>query len=237
MRKALFAAAVALMIVPSAGQADVSTQTLETGFVSFGWNDGPDYLYGEVWISSTSDLDPSVDPGSVFPIVIDPNDPPEPPVSATSSTVRASGYVNGCLEVLDEFNDPTYRCFGSNIDEPLTSDEVSFDGVPLPGNAYTFSFDTTIDGPVGEPVPLSLSGSFAKPDDTYIGVCPMCVRVNPWMHEGTTHADIRHSETILSRSGYRGGVSLELDLFEDPILTDAGGYYTLTRETTAGAEI
>jgi len=237
MRTMILSAAALLATLPVGARADVTTSTTESANVQFFYADGPTQIYGEARITSTTSPAPAADPGSLFPIVIDPNDPPAPPAALTETVQELNGYVNGCGEFDDGFGNPTFRCFGSSFDQPLAPGEVTFDGVPLPGNAMTFSVTVEIDGPFGDPMLIDLDGTFAEPSSTGYGSCPTCTDVNPWMHDGTTHVDVDSYQSLLYRSGYDGVVSMSSpDLFTGAVPADAGMYYYLAHELHADAE-
>lgn len=238
VRKLILSTAVVLVALPMGARADVSTSLTEAANVQIFYTDAPNYLYGEAWITSTTTPAPAADPGTLFPIVVDPNDPPEPPAAATELTQQLRGYLTGCGEFEDAFGNPTFRCFGGNFDQALEPGEVTFDSVPLPGNAMTFSVTVEVEGPFGDPMLVDLDGAFAEPSSTGYGACPLCTDVNPWMHDGTTHVDVDSYQSLIYRNGYDGTVSLNApDLFTGSVPADGGMYYYLSLATHADAEV
>lgn len=237
MRKLILSTAVVLVALPLGARADVTTSLTEAVNVQLFYAEGPTQIYGEAWITSTTTPAPAADPGSLFPIVIDPNDPPEPPAAVAETTQQLRGYLNGCAEFDDGFGNPTFRCFGSDFDQPLEPGEVTFDSVPLPGNAMTFSVTVEVDGPFGDPMLVDLDGAFAEPSNTGYGGCPLCADVNPWMHDGTTHIDVESYQSLLYRNGYEGGVNVTApDLFIGSVPATGGMYYNLSQTAYADAE-
>jgi hypothetical protein len=219
-------------------RAAVTTDVAEVATVFINHFDGPTQLFGDLFIEQTTSLDPVVDPNSLFPIVIDPNDPPDPPASLATTSRRVRGQLSGCGEFLDQFNQLVFRCFGGGIDQPMAEGDLTFDAVPLPGNAFTFSMSVTVAGPFGDPLVFDIDGAFAEPRNTGLGACPGCANVNPWMNEGRVHVDLDHYEALISRTGYQGGVAIDAPGFLDEFITNGtSANYSLQRRTHADAEI
>lgn len=237
MRKLMLTVALAATIAPSIATADVATSLTETYNANVFWGDGPSQIWGSLQIDVTTTPAPAVDPGSLFPIVIDPNDPPTPPASATEVTRRLTGYLSGCVETEDQWGNPTYRCFGGSFDQQLDADEVTLDGVPLPGNAVTFATTVEISDPWGQPASVAIGGELYEPFDTATGLCATCVRANPWLHDGRAHLDLRSDQVLLSRSGYEGELQVTVPFVSsDPLPFDIGAWYLLRHALTADAD-
>ena len=238
MRKLILSTAVLLVALPLGARADVGAALTDNAWVSIFYSDDSTYITGDLWIESATSPAPAIDPDSLFPIVIDPNDPPEPPVALTETTQTLRGYLNGCGELEDEFGNPTFRCFGGDFEQPFAPGDLTFDGVPLPGNAMTFSATVEIDGPFGDPMFVDLDGSFAEPRNTVFDPCPTCTSVNPWIHDGATHVDVDAYDALIVRNGYDGSVAVTApDMFTGTVPAGAGMYYYTALSAHADAEI
>jgi len=137
---------------------------------------------------------PAVDPGSVFPITIDPNDPPAVPANAVTEEVTLDGYASIC--------EWSTGCWGTYLSQDsVPAGFLSFDDAPLPGNAITVSGTLTLDdGPVPVEVTIQMRG--ARPAVTRLWTDNTIMHPNVWADGSEVHAGTDTYVPLLTRHTY-----------------------------------
>lgn len=221
----LAVAAIALGAIPVSANPTASADIRDQGFIGGSFYNGTISVGGQANFYRTTSIDPSVDPNSLFPIIIDPNDPPEPPVGATSETLTVSGNIGIC-------NYAVFGCSNFNFSN-LTGGTLVFDDLPLAGNSITWTMSGIATGGLG-PQPISISLTAARP--AYTGLDPFNGnhQVNPWIDGSDVHVNESSFTRLFSRNQYivTGSVQTTFGTFA---LT--GSYAYLDRYVQAAASV
>jgi hypothetical protein len=133
--------AMALTVAPASANPTASARTRDVIYISVASYLPSGQIGGWLEFTRTTEPGPSVDPNSLFPIVVDPNDPPEPPASAATETWTGYGYLYLC---------DWYA--GGCSELQLTGDDaptLTIDDLPAPGNAIDWSITGVVDGNAG----------------------------------------------------------------------------------------
>lgn len=136
----------------------------------------------------------AVDPGSVFPITIDPNDPPEAPASLVTESLTFSGFVFAC--------EWSVGCWNRSIDvDSVPAGFFTFEDSPLPGNALTLSGSLSLeDGPY--PLDLAIDLRADRPAVTRLWTDNTIVHPNVWADGSDVHVGSDTYAPLLTRHTY-----------------------------------
>lgn len=241
MRKFVLSTVALVAMLPLPSSAAATTDLVESIPLNFDVNEpienGFLWMFGNLSIEVVSRVAPSADPGSLFPIVIDPNDPPTPPAAATDVTRQLRGVIHGCLEIYEP--EYSFRCYDVGIDEPLAESELTIGSVPLPGNDIHLATTLEVVDHFGDPHEIDLAATLERPSETSTGLCAhQCANVNPWISGGDAHIGVSHGDVILFRNGYAIEMNLTSPvLIPQPVSVNAWGAYVLQRRTSVGADV
>jgi hypothetical protein len=235
VKKLLLLLGMTALTVPAAAHANPSVTTRESASTSFAIVDGTSSLFGTINVEATTVPSSNVDPNDLFPIIVDPNDPPS---AGTETEYRLYSYLSGCA-VFPSPSGPTFRCFGGSHVGLISSDAVTFENLPLPGNRVTLDLDVVIPGPFADLLNVDMQIELAEPTHTQQNACPMCPSVNPWTNGTRVHLDVRDDQGVLYRSGYSGEAHVTLPEVFGPETQTAGvgGSYSLSRAWSADVEV
>lgn len=187
---ALLALAAAASTVPaSADDPSATARIRDTGGVQAEVHTGDGVIGLYLTFERVTTPEAGLDPNGLFPIVIDPNNPPEPPASATSETWSLQGYVYMC-----DWN------VGWCEDRGLTSADaslLSIEDSPLAGNAMH------VTGMVALPSgPVEVDLRAAKPQVTRLWTDNTIVHPNVWQDGSDVHAGTDTYAPLLTRHTY-----------------------------------
>ena len=194
-------AGIALSAVPAhADEPSVTSRVRDTGQV-FGWFPMPNG-HADIYLNyqRTTTPAPSVDPGSIFPITIDPNDPPETPANAVTESLTLQGWISTC--------DWNIGCWSAYLTEASVPEGfLSFDDAPLPGNAITVSGTLSLeDGPFPLDVTIQIRG--ARPDVTRLWTDNTVLHPNVWVDGSDAHAGTDTYAPLITRHTYSASGSV-----------------------------
>lgn len=178
------------------------------------------YNYVSFYLQRQRTLSPSASPGTLFPIVIDPNSPPTPPASAFTETLSGNVFVGGCL--------PNTGCWGEQV--PLSKVTLTVEEAPFLANAVTIAFTTTVQGNV----PFTATLRFDRPAYTTFGNVGTPPSVNPWTSGSNAHVEAGASRQVMVRYGYATVGSITGPQVGTASPT-TGGYFQIDRWMTAMA--
>jgi hypothetical protein len=226
MKRYLFAAAMATTLAlaspASAADPSASSKVRDTGYVEGRWQDGNQFVGFYIAYERLTQLEPAVNPGPIFPITVDPNNPPAAPASAVSESVTIQGaglfYCDFDLGVCDqEFISP-----GTPNDGLITLEDS-----PLPGNAMNVVAEVDLSG-----VTVSIDARLARPGTTRLWTDNTILHPNVWQDGNTLSAKPEVIQPILTRHTYQmeGTGSLNGNS-----LTPAFGYAYFSRDLHVNA--
>lgn len=186
-------AAIALGTIPASANPTASVDIRDQGAIGGSYYDGAISAGGQIFFSRTTTVDPSADPNSLFPIIVDPNDPPEPPASATSETLTVGGNLSICTFGV-------FACSYASFSD-LTGSSLTFDDLPLAGNSVTWTTTAVATGGLG-PQPMTMTLTAARP--SYTGLDPFngSQQVNPWIDGSDAHVSESSFTRLFARSQY-----------------------------------
>lgn len=132
------------------------------------------------------------DPNDLFPLVVDPNAPPSVTPPGVEQTVRISGGISEC-----QYPNCS-SLFLNNV--TATPGQVTFEDLPLLGNAVTISLSGLGGGSLGA-YPMQATLRFARPAQTGLReeVDPYA---NPWVDGSQAHVDARVFKPLFFRGTY-----------------------------------
>lgn len=129
------------------------------------------------------------DPNDLFPLTVDPNDPPAAP-SVLAESVVGNIYVTRCIFPLCSF--------GSVALDP---DSITFDDVPQSGNAFDIEASVPISGTLGAQT-IDVTLRLDRPGFTALTTPNAQVNPNAWLDEGQPHFDMTAYVPVFQRNGY-----------------------------------
>lgn len=188
-------AAMALGVpAASADEPSASAKIRDNGTIYAGFPAADGIL--EVWVNYERVITPgpTVDPGSLFPIVVDPNDPPEPPAGAIQESMTYSGYAIYC--------DWNIGCWDTGISNAtVPAGFLTIEDAPLAGNAITIDGALEMNGPM--PFTLDLNVRAARPGVTRLWTDNAVVHPNVWSDGSEAHAGTDTYVPLLTRHTYQ----------------------------------
>lgn len=190
----MLAALAATVPAGAAPTADATTQeSFRIMFESFEW---PSVIFADLRLDREQTVEPSAEPPQIFPIVIDPNDPPEVPLTVSSERITVSGWVQLCNYELG-------YCLADSVSSlPLATGAASFEDLPMPGNTIQAEFEMDLMDPYINGVQtVSISFEASKPTATHTSV-NMPSDPNAWTYGGAVHANASVRPLTMTRSGY-----------------------------------
>lgn len=203
LRMFLFTAAIAASVAPaSAAPPSATGRIRDTGYAEV-YSDGPDgFAYAFMNYEVISEPDPAFDPGSLFPIVVDPNNPPVLPANVVQDSFILSGYMTVCDWSI-----------GTCSDGPISNaDMLSIEATPLPGNAIRIAGTVNLDGGLG-PIDLPIDVRAARPAVTRLWTDNAIVHPNIWTDGDQAHAGTDTYAPLITRHTY----SVTGTLGSDPV--------------------
>lgn len=214
----LVALASAAVAAPAAANPTAEAELRDNGSIGGGAYNGSISVNANLNFTRTTSVGPSVDPNGLFPIVVDPNDPPEPPVSATSETLQVSGHVGIC-------NYAVFQCSNLFFSQLPTGSALTIEDLPAVGNSITWNIAAVANGSLGA-VPVTATLTAARPAMSTTQPFGGSQQVNPWTDGSDVHAEVRSDTPILSRGAYTISGSFQTPFGTFPV---QGGYAFLNR--------
>lgn len=159
-----------------------------SGGGDFYGNDG--FAYASFGMLRTTTPAPAVDPGSLFPVVIDPNNPPALPAGVTDEEISFSGQIFLC--------DLDWYCNFYSTTEPTG---VVIEDLPARGNSISWTESGVTTGGLGD-LPFTLTFTLSRPAQTRLAPFGGYQFANPWIEDSDIHFDARAWQPIMFRDGY-----------------------------------
>lgn len=190
--------AIALATPPASANPTATTSVRDLSQIQLTYYD-PNSGYsvgGYIRVDRATSVAPSANPGNVFPIVVDPNDPPEPGVSATEDEV----YVDGQIGVCTYQPYYGYQCSRFDFDETHAA-SLEVEMLPAPGNALRWSISVVAQGNLG-PQPITVTGVAQRPGFSVTRPLDTELRINPWFDGAQAHVDTQAWIPVIDRYNY-----------------------------------
>lgn len=187
--------AVALPILPANANPASSLQVRDTGMMEAHSSAGNKQSSVVLFYERVATLAPGATTGDIFPITIDPNDPPELPVAVTETRVTISGWAFVCDWDLGGCSDRQIPA-GTPAETILT-----FEDQPMPGNAIAFDTTFQLGGNLGA-ITLPLSIRATRPSATRLWTDNTVLHPNLWTEGRDAHAGVDLDQPLITRHGY-----------------------------------